>query len=299
MEKVLITGGTGLIGRRLSKILSAQGYEICWLSRNPAPNAKYRSFTWNIEQGKIEENTFENLNYIIHLAGAGIADNKWTDQRKKIILDSRVASTKLLYHYIQKLQIPLKAFISSSAIGYYGSVTSEIIFKEDDNSGGDFIAKVCKLWEQAIFEFEANKIRTIAIRTGIVLSNKGGALAKMKTPVITPLGNGFQYMPWIHMLDMVRAIVYLVETPHASGEFNVCAPHPVTNKTFSRSLAKALKRPHLLFTPKWILKLMMGESSCLLFDSLRAKPKKLTELGFIFAYSRIEPALKNFLQNQN
>ena len=137
----------------------------------------------------------------------------------------------------------------------------------------------------------------------MVLGCDGGALSKMLLPyklgVGGPIGRGKQYLPWIHMLDMVRGILYLLEAEHAHGEFNFCAPHPVTNRHFSRTLARTLKRPHLFFTPKWALKIMMGESAVLLFDSVRAKPKKLTELGFRFSYSRIEPALKNLLQHRD
>ncbi|MDF5607523.1 DUF1731 domain-containing protein, partial [Vibrio parahaemolyticus] len=166
-----------------------------------------------------------------------------------------------------------------------------------------FPHEVCAKWEQIAKRAESEQTRVCLLRTGVVLGLNGGALAKMLLPyklgVGGPLGNGNQYMPWIHILDMDRAILYLLEKPHAHGAFNMCAPHPVTNRIFSGTLAKTLKRPHILFTPKWAMELLMGESSCLLFDSMRAKPKKLTELGFKFSYSRIEPALKHLLHDRS
>lgn len=298
MEKVLITGGTGLIGRRLSEMLTSKGYEVRWLSRNKNSNSEYPSFVWDINNGTIDERAFEDLDYIVHLAGAGIADKKWSDQRKKVIIDSRVESTKLLYQYVQKLNTPLKAFISSSAIGYYGSVTSEIIFKEDDKAGKDFIAKVCDLWEQAIFEFEAHEIRTVAIRTGIVLSNDGGALAKMKTPVITPLGNGLQYMPWIHIDDLCNFYIKAIEDKSIKGAFNGVAPEHETNRTFSKKLAKAFKRPFVgLGAPAFVLKGAFGEMSTILLNGSRVSSKKTVATGFQFQFSLLNDALEALAKN--
>lgn len=292
MEKVLITGGTGLIGRRLSEMVAAKGYEVRWLSRSENSNAEYPNFVWDINKGFIDEKAFEDLDYIIHLAGAGIADKKWSDKRKKVIIDSRVASTKLLYQYVQKLKTPLKAFVSSSAIGYYGSVTSEIIFKEDDKAGKDFIAKVCDLWEQAIFEFEGHEIRTVAIRTGIVLSNDGGALAKMKTPVIAPLGNGLQYMPWIHIDDLCNFYVQAVEDEKLKGVYNGVAPEHETNKTFSKKLAKAFKRPFVnLGAPAFALKAAFGEMSTILLNGSRVSSQKTEATGFKFQFPLLKDAL--------
>ena len=292
MEKVLITGGTGLIGRRLSELLTSKGFEVRWLSRNANSNADYPSFVWNISQGTIDEKAFEGLDYIVHLAGAGIADKKWSDQRKKVIIDSRVESTKLLYQHVQKLNIPLKAFISSSAIGYYGSVTSEIIFKEEDNAGKDFIAEVCKLWEQAIFEFEAHEIRTVAIRTGIVLSNDGGALAKMKTPVIAPLGNGLQYMPWIHMKDLCSIYIQAIEDSSMNGVYNGVAPEHQNNSSFSKEFAMVFKRPFLpVGAPAFVLKAAFGEMSTILLNGSRVSSDKIQSTGFKFEYPLLKDAL--------
>lgn len=298
MKKVLITGGTGLIGRRLSPLLQSQGYEVRWLSRSENPESPYPSFVWDIPKGFIDEKAFEDLDYIVHLAGAGIADKKWSDQRKKILIDSRVESTRLLYRYVQKLDIPLKAFISSSAIGFYGSVTSEIIFKEDDNPGNDFLAHICKLWEESIFEFEASEIRTVAIRTGIVLSKDGGALSKMKTPVITPLGNGLQYMPWIHIDDLCNLYLKVVEDDSLQGAYNGVAPEHETNKTLSKKLAKAFKRPFVpIGAPAFVLKATFGEMSTILLNGSRVSSEKTSATGFKFRFPLLRDALTDLTKS--
>ncbi|MEZ8193605.1 MULTISPECIES: TIGR01777 family oxidoreductase [Vibrio] len=303
--KILLTGGTGFIGKELIKCFRTE--QIVLLTRNPqnAQQNLQHANTGNITYINTLDN-FSDLNdvdVVINLAGEAIAEKRWNAKQKETICNSRWKLTEKIVELIHASTEPPSVFISGSAVGYYGDQQDHPFDESLHVHQVGFPHQVCSHWEQIAKRSQSELTRVCLLRTGIVLGKDGGALDKMLLPYKLglggPIGKGKQYMPWIHMLDMVRAIVYLVETPHASGEFNVCAPHPVTNKTFSRSLAKALKRPHLLFTPKWILKLMMGESSCLLFDSIRAKPKKLTELGFIFAYSRIEPALKNLLQNQN
>jgi uncharacterized protein (TIGR01777 family) len=292
METVLITGGTGLIGRRLSFLLQSKGYEVRLLSRSENPNTKYKTFVWDLHKGYINEKAFEEVDYIIHLAGAGIADKNWSETRKKVLIDSRVESTKLLLQYAKKLNVSLKAFISSSAVGYYGSITSEIIFKEDDNPGNDFLAEICKLWEQAIFQFQEESIRTVAIRTGIVLSQQGGALKKMKTPVITALGNGLQYMPWIHMDDLCEIYIKAIEDSSMEGAYNGVAPEHETNKTFSKKLAKVFKRPFLpIGAPAFVLKTVFGEMATILLNGSRVSSEKISETGFRFAFPKLKDAL--------
>ena len=220
MKKVLITGGTGLIGKRLSFLLASRGYEVRILSRSNSLKNNYKTFLWNVTEQYINDSAFEGLNHIIHLAGAGIADKRWSEKRKKEIIDSRVASTNLLYNTVKRLEIPLSSFISASATGFYGAVTSETIFKEIDKPAKDFLGKVCSLWERSIFQFKEIKIRTVALRTGIVLSKDGGALKKMKTPIITALGNGKQYMPWIHIDDLCELYIKAIEDQEFKGAFN-------------------------------------------------------------------------------
>jgi uncharacterized protein (TIGR01777 family) len=292
METVLITGGTGLIGKRLAFLLQSKGYEVRLLSRSENPDTKYKTFVWDINKGYINEKAFEQVDYIIHLAGAGIADKKWSAARKKVLIDSRVESTKLLLAYVKKLNVSLKAFISSSAVGYYGSITSEIIFKEDDNPGNDFLAEICKLWEAAIFQFQGESIRTVAIRTGIVLSQKGGALKKMKTPVITALGNGLQYMPWIHIDDLCEIYIKAIEDSTMEGAYNGVAPEHEINKTFSKKLAKAFKRPFLpIPAPAFVLKTVFGEMATILLNGSRISSQKTSDAGFKFSFPLLKDAL--------
>ncbi|MDB4228611.1 NAD-dependent epimerase/dehydratase family protein, partial [Flavobacteriaceae bacterium] len=165
MEKVLITGGSGLIGRRLSFLLKCRGYEVRILSRSNNPKNNYKTFVWNVSEQYINDSAFEGLKHIIHLAGAGIADKRWSEKRKKEIIASRVASTNLLYNTVKRLKTPLNSFISASATGYYGAITSETIFEEKDKPAKDFLGKVCSLWEDSIFQFNEIKIRTVALRT--------------------------------------------------------------------------------------------------------------------------------------
>ncbi|MCG9750689.1 TIGR01777 family oxidoreductase [Vibrio brasiliensis] len=301
--KVLLTGGTGFIGRELLKHLTT--HEIVLLTREPRVARERLSHT---DMGNVTYVSdldgfqhFNDFDAVINLAGEPIADKRWSKKQKQTICDSRWALTERLVELIHASTNPPEVFISGSAVGYYGDQQEHPFDETLHVTDLGFPHHVCSKWEQIANRARSEMTRVCILRTGVVLAPQGGALLKMLPPYRLglggPLGHGRQYVPWIHMLDMVRGIVYLLETPHAHGEFNLCAPHPVTNKLFSQTLAKTLRRPHLLRTPKWVMSLAMGESSVLLFDSIRAKPKKLTELGFHFSYSRIEPALKNLLQH--
>lgn len=301
--KVLLTGGTGFIGSELLKYLTT--HEVVLLTRTPSKAKQRLSHT---DMGNVsyvssleDYHHLNDFDAVINLAGEPIADKRWTKKQKKHICESRWALTEKLVSLIHASTTPPSVFISGSAVGYYGDQQEHPFDETLHVSDHGFTHEVCAKWEQIACRARSDMTRVCLLRTGVVLSPQGGALSKMLPPYRLglggPIGNGHQFMPWIHMLDMVRGITYLLETSHAHGEFNLCAPHPVTNKLFSQTLAKTLKRPHLLRTPKWALSLAMGESSVLLFDSIRAKPKKLTELGFHFSYSRIEPALKNLLQH--
>lgn len=301
--KLLLTGGSGFIGRELLKYLTS--YNIVLLTRSPEQTKKKLHYA---DLGNITYisslDDFDDLNdfdAVINLAGEPIADKRWSPKQKEVICNSRWKTTERIVDLIHASTTPPEVFISGSAVGYYGDQQQHAFDESLHVHNDGFPYTVCAKWEQIALRARSEQTRVCLLRTGLVLSPRGGALGKMLLPYKLGLGGsiglGKQYMPWIHMLDMVRGIVYLLDTKHAQGEFNFCAPHPVTNMHFSRMLAKTLRRPHLLFTPKWALKLAMGESSVLLFDSIRAKPKKLTELGFTFSYSRLEPALKNLLQH--
>ncbi len=294
MRKVLITGGSGLIGRRLSFLLKSRGYEVRILSRSNNPNKSYKTFLWNISEKTINDSAFEGLNHIIHLAGAGIADKRWSEKRKKEIIASRVASTNLLYNTVKRLKTPLNSFISASATGYYGAITSETIFEEKDKPAKDFLGKVCSLWEDSIFQFNQIKIRTVALRTGIVLSKDGGALKKMKTPIITSLGNGKQYMPWIHIDDLCELYIKAIEDQEFKGAFNAVSSEHISNLSFSKKISKIFNYPFLAIgAPSFILQIVFGEMSTIILNGSRISANKIKQAGFIFKFENLEKALKN------
>ena len=294
MEKVLITGGSGLIGRRLSFLLKSRGYEVRILSRSNNPKNNYKTFVWNVSEQYINDSAFEGLNHIIHLAGAGIADKRWSEKRKKEIIASRVASTNLLYNTVKRLKTPLNSFISASATGYYGAVTSETIFEEKDKPAKDFLGKVCSLWEDSIFQFNEIKIRTVALRTGIVLSKDGGALKKMKTPIITSLGNGKQYMPWIHIDDLCELYIKAIEDEQFKGAFNAVSSEHISNLSFSKKISKIFNYPFLaLGAPSLILQIVFGEMSTIILNGSRISANKIKQAGFKFKFENLEKALKN------
>ena len=294
MRKVLITGGSGLIGRRLSFLLKSRGYEVRILSRSNNPKNSYKTFLWNISEKTINDSAFEDLNHIIHLAGAGIADKRWSEKRKKEIIASRVASTNLLYNTVKRLKTPLDSFISASATGYYGAITSETIFEEKDKPAKDFLGKVCSLWEDSIFQFNEIKIRTVALRTGIVLSKDGGALKKMKTPIITSLGNGKQYMPWIHIDDLCELYIKAIEDQEFKGAFNAVSSEHISNLSFSKKVSKIFNYPFLAVgTPSFILQIVFGEMSTIILNGSRISANKIKQAGFKFKFENLEKALKN------
>lgn len=291
MAKILITGGTGLIGSRLSKLLNDNNHDVSILTRNPKSKNEY---LWNISDGVIDEKAFHKLDYIIHLAGAGIADKRWTQKRKQEIIDSRVKSTALLFEKITSLNVPLKGFISASGIGFYGAITSEKLCTETDPPASDFISKVCQLWETAAFKFASKEIPTTIFRTGIVLSKEGGALSKMKTPIISPIGSGKQYLPWIHIDDLCKMYLDTIENDNMSGVYNAVAPEHHTSKSFSKILALQLGRPFIgVGVPSILLKLIFGELSVILLKGSKISSKKIEQSGFRFKFPKLKEALQN------
>ena len=296
MNTILISGGTGLIGRRLSYLLKAKGYKIHLLSRECNPKNLFPTFLWNINQYTIDDSAFDGVSHIIHLTGAGVADKRWTNKRKNEILDSRVASTNLLYDTVKRLEVPLKSFVAASATGYYGSTTTNKIFKETNKPGNNFLSKVCELWEKAINQFEHLKIRTVILRTGIVLSNEGGALKKMTTPVITSIGNGKQFMPWIHIDDLCELYIKGIEDNKFQGVYNAVSTEHITNFSFSKVLSKIVKKPFIPFmAPKVLLKIALGEMSSIILNGNRVSAEKIKQAGFKFKFENLNKALKNLL----
>lgn len=290
MARILITGGTGLVGKRLTDMLVDKKHEVVILSRNPKND---NEFKWDVSSNYIDEKALIHTDYIIHLAGAGIADKRWTEKRKQVLIDSRVETANLLYNKIAALKINLKGFISASGIGYYGAVTSDTIFEETDKVGSDFLGNVCHKWEQAAHQFSAKNIPVTILRTGIVLSKEGGALEKMKTPVITPLGSGKQYIPWIHIDDLCNLYIAAIED-NLIGIFNAVAPEHHTSSSFSKALAKSIKRPFLgIGVPSFILKILFGEMAVILLKGSRISTKKTEKNINSFRFSKLQKALSN------
>ena len=290
MANILITGGTGLVGSRLTEILIHKKHSVHILTRSPEQK---NEFKWDIKNNFIDDAAFNGVDYIVHLAGAGIADERWTDERKKIIIDSRVESANLLFKKVKELNINLKGFISASGSGYYGAITSDKIFVENDKAGSDFLGEVCVKWEAAAQQFKDLNIPVTILRTGIVLSKTGGALEKMKTPIISPLGSGNQYLPWIHIDDLCGMYTYAIEH-HLEGIYNAVAPDHQTSKTFSKTLAKSVGRPFIGFgVPSFGLKLLFGDMAKILLEGSRLSAKKIEKNGYSFQFENLKKALSN------
>lgn len=300
MSKILITGASGLIGTELSSFLSEKGYEIIHLSRNEK-NGKYKSFQWDIDAGYLEKEALENVDHIIHLAGAGIADKRWTTKRKQEIIDSRVKSAELLFNEISKLDKKPKSFISASAVGYYGVVTSDKIYLESDKSGNDFVAEVCKLWESSTKQFSDIGIRTVQLRFGVILSPNGGALKKMLLPTKlglgSALGSGKQYFPWIHISDAISAIEKCISDEDIKGAYNLVSPSTNDYNSFAKTLAQTLQKSYFApNVPSFVLKLIFGEMANIILEGSRISPNKIISTGYKFQYPNLHDALSNLLQ---
>lgn len=298
---VLITGGTGFIGTHLTKLLRAEGFNVTHLSRTVSGNESVKTYKWRPTQGYIEDGAIEQADYIIHLAGAGIADKRWTEERKKVILDSRVKSAGILFKKASVIQHKVKAFISASAVGYYGTITSEKIFTETDSPGNDFTAYVCKSWEEAADRFLMLNMRTVKIRTAIVLGPDGGALQKIALPVKyyagAPLGTGNQYFPWIHIDDVCRVYLKAIKDDTMLGSYNAVAPHHITNRDLIKTIAKVLDKPLILpNVPSFAIKLALGEMGNAVLNGSRVSCEKLRQSGFTFQYPELIQALEDCLK---
>lgn len=290
MANILITGGTGLVGTRLTNLLEAKKHNVRILTRNPI---KKNDFKWDVSKSYVDDKALEDIDYIIHLAGAGIADKRWTAKRKKVIIESRVETANLLFNKIKEHKITLKGFISASGSNYYGAKTTSTIFEETHKSGTDFLGDVCVKWEASANQFSKLNIPVTILRTGIVLSKKGGALEKMKTPVISPLGSGKQYMSWIHIDDLCAIYIKAVEEKFI-GIYNTVAPEYQTSKSFSKTLAKVIKRPYLpIAVPGFLLKLVFGELAVILLEGSRLSSEKILKDTFVFKYPTLKEALES------
>lgn len=301
MKNVLITGGTGLVGSAITPMLLERGYKVSYLSRSKRSIPDVDVYRWDVRKGEIEKGALENADAVIHLAGAGVADEKWTTERKKVILESRTKSTALLNEKMKSLNSKPEVFISASAIGIYGMNTGKRPLKEDSKPGNDFLAKVTREWEDEIRNIETPEIRTAWIRVGVVLSEQGGALEKMSMPVKlwagAPLGSGDQVISWIHIKDLCRIFIEALENPNFKGAYNGVAPHPVSNRALTKGIAQTLGKPLFLpNVPEFAMNLMLGEMAQIVLGGNYVKADKLLNTGFQFQYEKLGPALKDLLK---
>ena len=292
-QQILLSGASGLVGSALASYLKEQGHTVYQLVRHPPHSS--REIPWDPEEGEIAE--IPLIDTAIHLSGEPIANKRWSFAQKKKILSSRVNSTRLLVSKLAELESPPKSFFCASAIGFYGE-TGESTCIEASPAGELFISEVCRKWEEEALRAENFGMRVLSFRIGIVLSLKGGALAKMLPPFKLglggPLGVGNQYMSWITLTDLVRAIEHCMQTTSLSGPVNLTSPSPVTNGEFAKALGKALHRPALLPLPAFMIRLLLGQMGTeLLLSSTRVVPQKLLESGFEFHQITLEEAFSS------
>jgi uncharacterized protein len=295
---ILITGGTGLIGRHLCKALLAQGHQLTVLSRHPETVAAKCGATVQAMAKLDEWQADREFDAVINLAGEPIVDRAWSAKRKQALRDSRIALTRTLVKRIAVAKQKPAVLLSGSAIGYYGN-RAETELEESAPAGNDFAAELCRDWEQAALGAEENGVRVCLLRTGLVLSNSGGLLGKMLLPfklgLGARLGNGKQWMSWVHIEDYVAMASRLLEDAQMRGAFNMTAPQPVTNGEFTRALASALHRPAFFVAPAIMLRFAMGERAALMLEGQRVLPAKLGKAGYRFKFPELGRALEDLL----
>ncbi|HOZ86296.1 MAG TPA: TIGR01777 family oxidoreductase [Bacteroidia bacterium] len=303
MAKILITGGSGLLGKAISDLLIKKNHQPAWLSRSGDGSGPVKKYKWDPEKQYIDEKAFENTEYVVHLAGAGIADKRWTRKYKNEILASRVNTSALLNAYITKNGYGIKTLVGGSAIGYYGARQSENVIHENDHAGNDFLAQTCALWEKSYQPFTRIGIRTPIIRTGVVLSNNGGAYQKLSPVFRTGFGaaiaDGRQYFPWIHINDIAAMFVFALFNENMNGVYNGVSSELIDNKTFSEKLAQSFnKRLILPNIPSAALHLILGKRALMLTEGLKISNHKIKVAGFDFQYENVENALQELAANK-
>jgi len=298
--RIAITGSTGLIGTALVEWFSKNGHSITRIVRDSHPSGANRCVVWDPNQRRIDAAALEGHDVVIHLAGESIASGRWTAERKARIRDSRIQGTSLISETLAKLSHRPRVLLSASAIGYYGNRDPNETLDESSKPGSGFLAEVCSQWEQATAPAQAAGIRVVNMRFGIVLSSRGGALAKMLPPfklgVGGKIGSGNQIMSWIALDEIPTAVSHLIANEALSGPVNFVSPNPVSNAEFTRVLGRVLSRPTIFPVPALAAKIMFGEMADeLLLGGARVIPKKLQESGYKFTYPNLEQALKQVL----
>jgi len=296
--KILITGGSGSIGKHLRKIFAQNNYHAKILTRNQHPGQD--GFHWNLDSNYIDPKAFDETGTIIHLAGANLNDGRWTAKRKKEIIDSRVKTAALIFEKLKSTSHEVRTFISASGTGIYGN-TGDVEVNETSASGNDFSAEVCRQWEEEAKKFSGIGIRVVILRVGPVMAKESGALPELALPVkffgSAPLGTGKQVMSWIHLEDACAAYLKAVEDTTMQGVFNVVAPNPVSNRDLMKAFAKILHRPFWPFhIPSFALELLLGEKAGIALGGQRVSSKKIQQAGFKFQFENIESALSDLLK---
>ena len=292
---ILLTGGTGLVGINLTEQLLQKGYEVSHLSRSPGNDPRVNTYSWDVTKGVIDERSIDGVDLVVHLAGAAIAEKRWSKKRKQEIIDSRTKSIGLIYKLLATRKHKVKSVISASAIGYYSDRCDELML-ETSPPYDDFMARCCVEWEDAVDKGTGLGLRVVKFRTGVVLDD-GGALAKLAAPVKlfvgSPLGDGKQWVPWIHWQDVIDMYLFGIENDKLEGVFNMVAPNPVTNKQLTQAVAKQLHKP--LWAPNvpaFVLKLLLGEMSTIVLGSTKVSAEKIEAAGFTFKYPDLAGALQ-------
>lgn len=294
-KTILVTGATGTVGTALCEHLVHKGYRVHGLSRSARQHPQIRFFSWNPKLRFIDKSALKNVAYIIHLAGEGIMDQRWSHQRKQDLIESRVQSAMFLQEVCEQENVQLQAFVSASGVGFYGTDPSKV-FIESDRAGADFLAACCVEWERAAFRF-SSITRVAVLRLGIVLDQHQGALPKLAAPVKmgfgSALGTGKQAMPWVHIDDVCAAFEYMIASNH-SGVYNLVADEEQSNASFTKTLAKVLHRPFVMpKVPSFLLRMILGESSIAILEGQQVSNAKLKAAGFTFRYSVLKEALEN------
>jgi uncharacterized protein (TIGR01777 family) len=305
MQTVLITGGTGMVGQSLTNLLLAKGYEVIVLTRQKKQSSRthFSYAQWDVKKGWIDPSAIAAADYIIHLAGEGVADKRWTTARKKAILDSRVDSSALIVKSLKDNPNKVKAIVAASAIGWYGPDNEKSIqtgFVETDPVDSSFLGDTCKLWEESMHPVKEMGIRLVTIRIGIVFNNKGGALAEFIKPArfgaAAILGDGKQMISWIHQQDLNRLLLFALEQEQVIGVYNAVAPDPVNNATLTKAIVQRFHKWSIPFNvPSFILKIMLGEMSVEVLKSAKVSAAKIIAAGFSFDYASMDEALDDLL----
>lgn len=296
--KILIAGGTGFIGNALTEWLVDNAYEVNVLSRKQLPDCNgVHHYLWNVDNGYIDPIAFEGVEAIINLTGANIGESRWTANRKQTIIDSRVKALALLRDSVSKYGHEIEVLISSSAVGYYGAVTTDKVFSEDDDSGDDFLSDVCRRWEDEAYKFEPIVGRVVILRKGVVLAPGGGMMKKLKPlarlGINVAMGTGQQYLPWICMKDLLEIYCHILHHSSCRGVYNAVSSEHITMNEFSIALLKSYGCPNWLpNVSSWAVRMLVGEMSAMLLEGSRVSNEKIKSEGFTFEYPIIDQCLK-------